>query len=85
MDDNVAKEAYTAVLRIALYLPSGSQWEGFTAEVSRRSLEKYDFHFGDEKVDILLFHQCSNICIYTDFFSLNGKNNGHSCKQELVS
>ncbi len=52
-EDEIAKEAYTAMLRVALYLPSGSQWDGFTSQVSDRSLDKYDFDFGDEKVKMM--------------------------------
>ncbi len=51
-DDVVAKEAYQALMRIALYLPSGSHWDEFTTEVRRRSLDKYGFDFKQEKVKV---------------------------------
>nr|KAG5686052.1 hypothetical protein BaRGS_028430 [Batillaria attramentaria] len=57
-NDDHAREAYDALLRISLYQSEGEEWETFSRRVVNMSEEQYNFTFGSEEVNFFVgaFH-----------------------------
>ena len=51
-DDEAAKQAYEALLRIALFEPNGPDYDEFSKQVKLRAEEEFNYTYGDEKVII---------------------------------
>ena len=51
-DDEAAKQAYEALLRIALFEPNGPDYDEFSKQVKLRAKEEFNYTYGDEKVII---------------------------------
>ena len=49
-DDDKAKKAYEALLRISLYQPNGTHFRDFADEVRRRAKTDYGFDYRNEVV-----------------------------------